>query len=370
MPPDPPAWRSFPILQELHDQWWRARGGRLDTTTRPFSRDWEQLLEDAGLLSAELRAEADRDARTLATAGLIELRPPRFRPHLIDRILVPLEAQTRLALLFGDPLDPTGPPPDLAKIPWQPELAFVLQSRPTLALDDLLALNQFLAADGRSRPLVPIKERSLQLFGDEKRLDALLVTAPFRNGTLSPETLRCYLVPEPLGWRRGTLPQGPIIVLENLATWDTYVRWDTHSPQFSAIVYGKGLVFADAVTRLNDIFAELDGLPRPVLYFGDLDPAGLDIPRRASLRAVASGLPPVQPHTWSYQQLLALDSTHSTPHESLPVSEESLQWLGDLAEPARPLLARGHRLAQEHLGWDFLRLPAIPCHDLPSVRPL
>lgn len=354
MPPDPPAWRSFPILQELHDQWWRARGGRLDTTTRPFSRDWEQLLEDAGLLSAELRAEADRDARTLATTGLIELRPPRFRPHLIDRILVPLEAQTRLALLFGDPLDPTGPPPDLAKIPWQPELAFVLQSRPTLALDDLLALNQFLAADGHSRPLVPIKERSLQLFGDEKRLDALLVTAPFRNGTLSPETLRCYLVPEPLGWRRGTLPQGPIIVLENLATWDTYVRWDTHSPQFSAIVYGKGLVFADAVTRLNDIFAELDGLPRPVLYFGDLDPAGLDIPRRASLRAVASGLPPIQPHTWSYQQLLALDSTHATPHESLPVSEESLQWLGDLAEPARPLLARGHRLAQEHLGWDFL----------------
>ena len=45
--------------------------------------------------------------------------------------------------------------------------------RPGVSLECLLKLQEFFADGGRDRQPVPLKERSLQIFGDEKRLDAL-----------------------------------------------------------------------------------------------------------------------------------------------------------------------------------------------------
>ena len=68
-----------PFACELFAQWQRTRGGRLEPAVRPFSRDWEDLLADAGLASAAERNEAEHDARALAAA-----RPANtgFRPRL------------------------------------------------------------------------------------------------------------------------------------------------------------------------------------------------------------------------------------------------------------------------------------------------
>ncbi|MBX3745948.1 MAG: hypothetical protein KF833_11635 [Verrucomicrobiae bacterium] len=370
MTPDDPRWRTFPVLRELHDQWWRARGTGLGRHTRPFSRDWEQLLEAAGLLSADHRADAERDARLLAGAGLLRLTHDRRRPHLLQRVQIPLDAESRLATLFGDPLETEPSGPDPAAIDWEPELAFLRDARQNVALDDFVALNRFLATGGRLRPIVPVKERSIEVLGDEKRLDALLVTAPFRTGRITPSDLRCAPVPEPLGWRRGHRPDGPVLVLENASTWDSYCRWDAAAPRFSALVYGKGLVFIDAVTRLHDLFAEIQG-PRPIEYFGDLDPPGIDIPVRASEKAVAAGLPPIQPHLWSYQRLLEAGPGREGAWDGEPVRSESLSWLGPLAPAAHDLFARGLRLAQELVGWETLAthpapLPAPPCPPHPQ----
>ena len=353
MTPDDPRWREFPVLRELHDAWWRARGGRLGESTLPYSRNWDRLLEDAGLVSAELRTEAERDARRLAEAGLLRLRSPKYRPHLVDRVLVPVESELRLARLFDDPLEREDNGGELAGVVWEPELAFVGEERIGAAAEDLLALNRFLAEGGRNRPEVPIKERSLQIFGDEKRLDALVATALFRPGRLSLATLRSRLVPEPLGWHRGARPDGPVIVLENAATWDSYRRWNERSPQFAAVIYGRGLSFVDAVGGVPDIFREVGGV-RPIEYFGDLDPAGLEIPWRASRRAEAGGLPVVRPHGWSYRRLLELGVGREGPWDGEPVREEALHWLGESAALARDLFDRRRRIAQEHLGWEVL----------------
>ena len=105
----------------------------------------DQLLDDAGLISAEDRGEAQRDAKTLAGSDLVRLRCPRFRPHLIERILIPVEAEQRLAGLFGDPLASDRDTVDLATIPWEPELLFLREERVNVATQDLLAMNQFLA---------------------------------------------------------------------------------------------------------------------------------------------------------------------------------------------------------------------------------
>ena len=143
-------------------------------------------------------------------------------------------------------------------------------------------------------------------------------------------------------------------MIENAATWHSYCRWNVERCLFSAVVYGDGNRFADGIRYLADIFDELGG-PRQVLYFGDLDPQGLLIPQEASSRAQSLGLPAVEPHLWSYQQLLALESRHNQPWEGEPPSPTLCDWLQNLAEPARLLFAARCRLAQEHIGWEVLQ---------------
>jgi hypothetical protein len=56
-------------------------------------------------------------------------------------------------------------------------------------VDDLLARV--------GRPTVPMRERSLELFGDEKRLDRLATTRVFASGALTLDLLRCHSVSIP-----------------------------------------------------------------------------------------------------------------------------------------------------------------------------
>jgi hypothetical protein len=246
---------------------------------------------------------------------------------------------------------------DLASITWSPKLAFLTTSRIGVAPEDLLKLNTFLLNHHESRPAVPIKERSLEIFGDEKRLDALLATSLFRNGRLKLKNdLHCEIVGEPLGWKRGPAEATtqPIIVIENAGTWHSYCRWNTERKCFSAVVYGCGNRFADGVHYLADIFTELGG-QRRVFYFGDVDPQGLLIPQEASGRAKAAGLPGIEPHTWSYAALLKLPKECTNPGKERCLPHTLCDWLETVAEPSRQLLATGRRLAQEHIGWEFLQ---------------
>jgi hypothetical protein len=346
----------LPVLRELFLQWRDARGLATPGEFQiPFSRDWETLLADAGLTSAEARREADSDARCLVHAGLVGLRTSKYRAYQIERILVPFEAEPRLRVLFADELPP---PPnekfDPSSVAWAPEMQFVKTMKTGVASGDLMRLNEFLLNDGRGRPMVPVKERSLQIFGDEKRLDALRAIALFK-GRLTLDTLRCFVAAEPLGWQRGPRAGAPLLVIENAATWDSYCRWNRERALFSAVVYGCGNRFADSVGRLVDIFAELGG-PCPVVYFGDLDPPGLRIPQLASIYGVSEypDLPPIQPHLWSYRELLAAGAGKETPWDGDPAVRTDCEWLVELADTAWGLLSRGKRLAQEHIGWEFL----------------
>jgi hypothetical protein len=345
----------LPVACELFAQWQRARGNRLEPATRPFSRGWEDLLGDAGLVSATDRTDAERDARLLATHGWIEIKSMRFKSHLLDRIVIPLAAEPRWREAFG-----FVPPSDeearlIREFAWEPPLAFLRDARLNIPFAEMRWLNEFLQHDVGGRPLVPIKERSLEIFGNEKRLDELARgSAVFGEGRLTPEMFRCFIVPEPLPWTPGSNPTGPIIIIENAATWHSYCRYNAECKLFSAVVYGCGNRFLDGIRSLNDIFAALGG-PRRVFYFGDLDPQGLFIPKTASTRAQALGLPAVEPHLWSYRQLLTRGAGHGQSCDGEPLSSEHCDWLGECAEPVRQLFAAGQRLAQEHVGWEFLK---------------
>jgi hypothetical protein len=334
------------------------------TSTDQFHRE---LLEQSG---GKLRLDLDAlrlafqrvHPELAATPGARgKLRELLDRLQLEDRLELPrgrehwevsaLPALPRWARLPREGL--TTEKPDLRGIPWAPELRFLASARIYVVLADLMKLQGFLAGGGRAKPLVPIKERSLEIFGDEKRLDQLLRGSTlFGEGRLTLDILRCFAVPEPLPWAPGPKREGPVLVIENLATWHSYCRWNLEQQSFGTVVYGCGNRFVDGVLSLREILASLGG-ERSVLYFGDLDPQGLLIPQVASARAHAAGLPAVSPHLWSYQHLLALG--RGQPWEGEPPSSTLCDWLETCAEPARQLFASGQRLAQERIGWEFLK---------------
>lgn len=344
----------LPIAIELFAQWRNARGEQSAPASRPFSRNWDKLLEDAGLLSALDRSEAERDARSLAEAGWLELKCVRYRPHLIERVIIPLSSESRWmqAFNFQPPSDAEGQA--IKEFPWTQELAFLSEVRTQIPFADLRRLNAFLLTNSASQSAVPIKERSLQIFGDEKRLDSLLGGALFRENRLRLEQLNCYVVTEPLGWQRGPSNTGSVIVLENAATWDSYRRWNGQKHAFSAVIYGQGNCFAERVLFLDELFREL-GCPQKVFYFGDLDAAGLKIPARASQKALKTGLPPIQPHLPSYRMLLGQSERKTVANEDDPVRREDFDWLGELAEEAWQTIGSEYRLAQEWIGWGLLQ---------------
>ncbi len=84
-------------LETLHDQWMTARKRRVEASLRAFRRDWETLLDDAGLKSAEDRQAAHREAEKLP----LKLIPFRHKPRFIDKVEVPLESEAWLHAQFG-----------------------------------------------------------------------------------------------------------------------------------------------------------------------------------------------------------------------------------------------------------------------------
>jgi hypothetical protein len=192
----------------------------------------------------------------------------------------------------------------------------------------------------------------------------------FGDGRLTLEALRCFVAAEPLAWERGAADASALLVIENAATWHSYCRWNREHGHFAAVVYGGGNRFVDGVGSLGEVLQALGGARR-LLYFGDLDPYGIRIPRLASARAEAMGFPRVEPHFWSYRQLLEMGQGQERKRDDeVEPSPADLEWLGGLAGKVAGLFSRGSWLPQEHLGWEFLEqvLPAqMDAKPNPSV---
>jgi hypothetical protein len=239
-----------------------------------------------------------------------------------------------------------------ASIAWRSELAWAgALSFDEQTLADLRAVNVFLRDGGAQRPVVPLRERSLQLFGSEKRLEALLSSQLFFDGRLTVAQLRCEPVHPPFVYQPiGTGPDA--LVIENHHTYVSFARALPADGRVGTLIYGAGAHFKASVTFV----AALPAPPRRVLYFGDLDAAGLDIPVHASTVAAASGLPPVYAATALYE--LMLDHGRPAPVDDPPSRYRVAKvtaWLpASLRAAAAAVLDDGQRLAQEWVGTELL----------------
>ena len=242
---------------------------------------------------------------------------------------------------------------EAATYPWRPELAWAAQTvRGRSEFDALQAVQRFLRERGSWAPVVPTGERSLELFGDEKRLDALRRGRLFGPGRLTLDLLRARAFAPPFAFRR--VGSGPVaLVLENVATYRSVLSSLPSDSPVGMVIFGGGGNFAQSVLYMLEL-TEASSIQQ-IRYFGDLDCRGLQIPKLAHAAAHKFGLPAVRPAIGLWAKLLRVG--HRERHES--VDQETaghlVAWLpATLRAAASQVLTSGMRLAQEAVGTEAL----------------
>jgi Uncharacterized protein conserved in bacteria C-term(DUF2220) len=240
---------------------------------------------------------------------------------------------------------------NLANIPWVPELGFWPELRP-VQLPTLRVINDFLLRRRGQFLMTPIKERSLEVFGDEKRLDEMCTGDSLFGGRLHLRTLGCFRVPQPLPYRASGASGLPVLVVENHNTYWSFGEWNQSVRRYSAIVYGEGQNFRLTGRALHQVMTEV-GADRAE-YFGDLDPKGVSIPFDFN-KNVEPGYPTVHAALGLYRWLLANGIRRTKPECKGYNADIVRDWLNDeLASELEALWAAGEWLPQEALGFEQL----------------
>jgi len=241
----------------------------------------------------------------------------------------------------------------LPHVVWHPALSWVPQARATRSQEQALRLVNRWLHHNRDDLVVPSRERSLEIFGDEKAIDRMVGTGLFGPNRLSLEVLRCRRV-APRFHYESCGPGNVLLVIENSDTFDSVhsVLRDRNDHRVGFAAWGAGTGFEASVLSVRR-------LPRPVgevCYFGDLDENGLRVPRNAATLAVAERLPPVRPAHGLYAALLRLGKPQCGQRKVQPDATAALvDWLcSDHRGPVRGLLESGKRIAQEAVGLAYL----------------
>ena len=250
------------------------------------------------------------------------------------------------------PRDSHAPEPPQAVV-WHPSLAWVLQASLTRSqLQTVEQVNLWLH-HSRDYDVVPSRERSLEVFGDEKALDRLAGSALFVPGRLSLGLLRCRRVAPRLHCEPAS-DGDVLLVVENSDTFDSLltVLRDRDDHRVTLVGWGAGTGFEASILSI----ARMDRMITEIRYFGDLDENGLRTPANAAALAASASLPPVRPTTGLYGVLFRR-GTPQPGQRKLPTESAAdlARWLGPEhhAQAAR-LLVSGERLAQEAVGLSYL----------------
>ncbi|WP_431895972.1 hypothetical protein [Micromonospora haikouensis] len=238
------------------------------------------------------RARLAHALQQLANQGIVVLPAASGRlwdrslPPLPDRIDIP--ANRRGAITQINPADVLWVP---VMRRWAPQ--WIRTARPPAGLREAaVEINRWLQGTLGTNPgWVAREERSLHIFGDEKRLAQLADGAIFAPGRLTLHDLACDA---PAGHIRVArlATRGPVLVLENKSTFDSAwraLRAHAHPP-YAAILFGSG----DAVGALVQDLTVLDELVgvRPTMcwYAGDVDIAGIEAAHLFAASAATAGL--------------------------------------------------------------------------------
>lgn len=218
-------------------------------------------------------------------------------------------------------------------------------------LAQLEKINSWLFHDS-DHLIVPLRERSLEIFDDEKKLDALVLTTVFGGRRLSLDTLRARrAIPRLYTEQVGS--GNVLLVVENSDTFDSLTRALQQAPGRVGLVgWGAGGGFEASVLSI----AHLEPRINEIRYFGDLDHAGLRIPTNADRLAQTQALAAVQPAVALYEALLRQGRPRPGQRAiSATTGADIVSWLDPAHQSeAAALLQAGKRMAQEAIGLKYL----------------
>ncbi len=242
------------------------------------------------------------------------------------------------------------------RFPWHPTLAWVsdLRRLPPSAEVFLRRVHDGLVRDSFRHP-APLKYRSLQLTGDEKRLGALTKTTLFGPGRLSLALLGCLSARGPLAWA-SVGDADAALVVENTGPFNVAVTVlrSLSAPPYGMVVYGGGAGVEHTLPGITDIGRPVTKL----MYLGDLDRPGLRIAHAAARVASDTGLPMLEPALGLHECMLqtAARLGHPSgwptrPHRRRPDETELVSWLpAGVQSRVRAMLAANRRIPEEVLG--------------------
>lgn len=244
------------------------------------------------------------------------------------------------------------------QFPWHPQLQWVFQLR-TLVADQisfLMRVNEGLVEGWFAQPEC-FKYRSLQLTGDEKRLETLRKGTLFGPGRLTLEMLGCQ--PEALPLAMEHLSSEPtMLIFENAAPFmlaRTLASGTVH-PRVGRLAYGAGKQVLKAV----DCFSMIQPAITEILYVGDLDGEGIQI---ASAVNRASKEVPVRPATQFHLAMFEAAASLGAPNgwpakdkEPAICSEAAFDFLeNEVRGRAVQLVTSGRRIPEEVVSHSLMR---------------
>jgi hypothetical protein len=303
-----------------------------------------------------LQGNADRRDRlrslldALAISGSIRL--PANERHGWERAPAPALPKW---ILFVRGLSQNRQLFDHRSFPWVPELAFVAALRSLRDPHELQQIHTFLKNGGRHRPIVPVKERSYQLFGDEKRLESLQNSQLFTKNRLTLEMMRCRQVPASLP----CVPvagdaQGPWLILENESTFHSFYRLNQLVNLHAGIILGSGFAVHRATEFLASLLQTIPGTcTKQFLYFGDLDLDGIQIPFQLDQKLQNRFGIQVRPAETYYQWLIDANGIKCLP--SRAEYNAPFTWFPlPMRQCIEVALGQTRPVVQEAIGWEFL----------------
>jgi hypothetical protein len=237
-------------------------------------------------------------------------------------------------------------------VSWVPALSFAVNVTRTDMLEKLELINRFIIERrGELELLIPYRERALQIFGDEKALKGI-VRADLMWERLPLSVIGAYNPEPPLAREDCAGATGPLLLVENLHTYESIVRWNDRVFRYCSVAYGVG----EAVLKTPKAVAqavERTGASS-IVYFGDLDREGVDIASDLAARLLKTSGHVLQPEQHLYALLLDLGIERELPAAEV-LTDSAAQWLGTgLAQRVRGLFQRKAWMPQEGLSLDKL----------------
>lgn len=247
--------------------------------------------------------------------------------------------------------------------PWHPRLSWVadLKRLSTAQETFLRKVHQGLVEGWFSEP-APMKYRSLQLTGDEKRLGGIAKTTLFGPGKLDLDMLDCMTETLPLAWE-AVSDRDRAVVFENADPFMIARRalGEMTDPPYGIVIFGGGNAIRGTIAYLATI-----GRPvREIHYVGDMDSAGMTIALGALDAARAAGLPEPKPATALHREMLRaardLGSPNGWPAQRPSAPDAALiarlaaYLSADIHARIAPMLRNENRIPEEVLGIKEMR---------------